>query len=95
MVPIVVALAVSLGWDPLVGVGMSLLAAGCGFAAGVFNPFTVGVAQELAGLPMFSGVWLRLISFGLIYILLVFFIRLYAKKLNAPWSWTAPGLYFR
>ena len=56
MVPIVVALSVSLGWDALTGVGMSLLAAGCGFAAGVCNPFTVGVAQELAGLPMFSGV---------------------------------------
>ena len=55
LVPIVVALAVSLGWDPLTGVGMSLLAVGCGFAAGVCNPFTVGVAQQLAGLPMFSG----------------------------------------
>lgn len=56
LVPIVVVLAVSLGWDPLTGVGMSLLAVGCGFAAGVCNPFTVGVAQELAGLPMFSGI---------------------------------------
>lgn len=84
MVPIVVALAVSLGWDPLVGVGMSLLAAGCGFAAGVCNPFTVGVAQELAGLPMFSGVWLRLLSFGLIYLLLLGFLRLYAKRIERP-----------
>ena len=82
MVPIVVALAVSLGWDPLVGVGMSLLAAGCGFAAGVCNPFTVGVAQELAGLPMFSGVWLRLVSFVLIYALLLLFLRLYAKRIE-------------
>ena len=31
LVPIVVALAVRLGWDPLVGMGMSLLAVGCGF----------------------------------------------------------------
>ena len=49
LVPICVALAVNLGWDPLVGMGMSLLAVGCGFAAGVCNPFTVGVAQQLAG----------------------------------------------
>ena len=82
LVPIVVALAVRLGWDPLVGIGMSMLAAGCGFASGVCNPFTVGVAQELAGLPMFSGIWLRLVSFALIYALLLGFMILYAKKIE-------------
>ena len=63
LVPIVSALAVSLGWDVMTGLGMSLLAVGCGFAAGVCNPFTVGVAQSLAGLPMFSGIWLRAVGF--------------------------------
>lgn len=82
LVPICVALAVNLGWDPLVGMGMSLLAVGCGFAAGVCNPFTVGVAQQLAGLPMFSGVWLRLLAFGLIYGLLFGFLYLYARKIQ-------------
>ena len=86
LVPIVVALAVRLGWDPLVGIGMSMLAAGCGFASGVCNPFTVGVAQELAGLPMFSGIWLRLVSFCLIYALLLGFMILYAKKIERPVS---------
>jgi uncharacterized ion transporter superfamily protein YfcC len=84
LVPIVVALAVNLGWDPLVGMGMSLLAVGCGFASGVCNPFTVGVAQQLAGLPMFSGVWLRLVSFAAIYSLLVGFLMLYAKRIEKP-----------
>ena len=84
LVPIVVALAVDLGWDPLTGIGMSLLAAGCGFAAGVCNPFTVGVAQQLAGLPMFSGAWLRLLAFLLIYLLLYGFLRHYAKKIERP-----------
>lgn len=82
LVPLVVALSVKLGWDALTGMGMSLLAVGCGFASGVFNPFTVGVAQELAGLPMFSGVWLRAISFVLIYALLLFFVRRHAKKID-------------
>lgn len=86
LVPIVVALAVNLGWDSLTGVGMSLLAVGCGFAAGVCNPFTVGVAQELAGLPMFSGAWMRMLSFVLIYALLLLFVRTYAKKIEAPLS---------
>ena len=86
LVPIVVALSISLGWDQLVGMGMSLLAVGCGFASGVCNPFTVGVAQQLAGLPMFSGVWLRLVSFALIYLLLYGFLYRYAKKIEKPLS---------
>lgn len=84
LVPIVVALAINLGWDALTGIGMSVLAAGCGFAAGVCNPFTVGVAQELAGLPMFSGVWLRFLSFVLIYGLLFAFLAGHAKKVQKP-----------
>lgn len=82
LVPIVVALAVKLGWDVLTGMGMSLLAVGCGFASGVFNPFTVGVAQELAGLPMFSGVGMRAVSFVLIYALLWLFVRSHAKRID-------------
>lgn len=82
LVPIVVALAINLGWDAVTGMGMSLLAVGCGFASGVCNPFTVGVAQSLAGLPMFSGVWLRLVSFVLIYILLLAFLTHHAKKVD-------------
>ena len=82
LVPIVVALAVKLGWDPVTGLGMSLLAVGCGFAAGVCNPFTVGVAQQLANLPMFSGIWLRLVAFVLIYALLLGFVYLHAKKVE-------------
>ncbi len=84
MVPIVVALAVRLGWNPLVGLGMSILAIGCGFSAGVCNPFTVGVAQELAGLPMFSGIWFRIIAFVLVYLLLWGFLHYYAKKIESP-----------
>lgn len=84
LVPIVVALAVSLGWDALTGAGMSLLAVGCGFAAGVFNPFTVGVAQQLAGLPMFSGASMRLLTFALIYFLLLTFLKAHARKIEKP-----------
>ena len=84
LVPICVALSLSLGWDALTGMGMSLLAVGCGFASGVCNPFTVGVAQQLAGLPMFSGIWLRAVSFVCIYGLLMGFLVLHAKKIAKP-----------
>ena len=84
LVPIVVALAIRLGFDALTGMGMSLLAIGCGFSAGICNPFTVGVAQELAGLPMFSGMWFRVVAFALVYGLLVGFLFLYARKIEKP-----------
>lgn len=82
LVPIVVALAVSMGWDAMVGLGMSLLAIGCGFSTGICNPFTVGVAQQLAGVPMFSGAPLRIFSFLVIYGCLMFFLIRYAKKIE-------------
>ena len=86
LVPIVVALAVNLGWDSITGIAMSLLATGCGFASGVCNPFTVGVAQQLAGLPMFSGAWLRVLAFALIYALLLAFLFYHAKRVERPIS---------
>ena len=84
LVPIVVGLSVALGWDELTGLGMSILSAGCGFAAGVCNPFTVGVAQELAGLPMFSGMWLRFVAFIIIYGIVHFFVKHHALKIAKP-----------
>jgi uncharacterized ion transporter superfamily protein YfcC len=77
-------LAINLGWDSITGICMSFLAAGCGFAAGVCNPFTVGVAQQLAGLPMFSGAWMRILSFALIYGLLLAFLFYHAKRIERP-----------
>ena len=82
LVPIVVALAIRLGWDSITGLGMSILAASCGFAAGICNPFTVGIAQELAGLPMFSGMGYRVIAFICIYILLSLFLYIHTKKVE-------------
>lgn len=87
MAPIVVALAIALGWDAVTGVAITLLATGCGFAAGIANPFTIGVAQGLAGLPMFSGIWLRALSFVLIYLLLLWFIRRHALRIEKTTDW--------
>jgi uncharacterized ion transporter superfamily protein YfcC len=76
----VVALSLRLGWDRLQGLAMSLLAVGCGFSVGVMNPFTTGIAQTIAGLPIFSGAWLRIICFVLVYICLMGFLLLNARR---------------
>lgn len=82
LVPIMIALAYSLGWDPLVGLGMSILATNMGFSAAVTNPFTIGVAQKIAGLPLFSGAWLRVIIFLVVYAVVAMFLGLYARKIE-------------
>ncbi len=82
LVPIMIALSYSLGWDTLTGLGMSIFAANMGFSAAVTNPFTIGVAQKLAGLPLFSGAWYRIIIFAVMYVILAIFLTRYAKKIE-------------
>ncbi len=79
LVPIMIALAYSLGWDSLTGLGISILAANVGFSTAVFNFFTIGIAQQLAGLPLFSGWAPRLVLFGAVYALTAYFLTRYAK----------------
>lgn len=74
-VMITVPLAIRLGYDSITGVCMSFLAAGLGFAAAFLNPFTIGVAQGIAEVPVFSGmgfrlaVWIVLTTIGIAYVL--------------------------
>jgi uncharacterized ion transporter superfamily protein YfcC len=82
LVPVMIALSYSLGWDALVGLGMSILATNMGFSAAISNPYTLGVSQQLAGLPLFSGAWLRIIIFITIYIIFGFFLSTYARKID-------------
>jgi len=79
LVPVMIALAYSLGWDTLTGLGMSILATNMGFSAAVTNPFTIGVAQRLAGLPLFSGAWLRVIIFLVVYGVTALFLLNHAR----------------
>jgi uncharacterized ion transporter superfamily protein YfcC len=82
LVPLMVALAYSLGWDSLVGLGMSVLAVNLGFSAAIANPFTIGVAQELSDLPLFSGLWLRIPIFLVVYGILLVFLLDYTRRIE-------------
>lgn len=83
LVPIAVAVSLALGWDSMVGLGMSLIAVAFGFTAATFNPFNVMTVQKLAGdIEVFSGLWLRLIVFVLVYAVLFAFLYAYAKRIE-------------
>ncbi len=83
LVPFAVAISLALGWDSLVGLGMSLIAVAFGFTAATFNPFNVMTVQKLAGdIEVFSGLWLRLVVFALVYMGLYLFLFFYAKSIE-------------
>ncbi|MFN3412098.1 MAG: hypothetical protein ACK4YF_08070, partial [Exilispira sp.] len=82
LIPLILLLSKNFGWDEFMGLGMSLLATAFGFAAAISNPFTLGVAQKLAAIPVFSGVGLRLLVFISIYLILLVFLILYMKKIS-------------
>lgn len=82
IVPVAVILSYGLGWDALIGLGFSVLAAGLGFMAGVVNPFNVGIAQSIVGVPMFSGIGIRILTFVLCYVILMAFMFPYARMLD-------------
>ncbi|MDA3810123.1 MAG: AbgT family transporter [Spirochaetaceae bacterium] len=78
----IVPLAHSIGWDSLTGLGMSLMPLAFGFSSAVTNPFTIGVAQKIAELPLFSGAWYRIIFFVVVYFCVYFFVSTYAKRIE-------------
>ena len=82
LVPLAVAISLSLGWDSLVGLGISLMSIAFGYSAATFNPFNVGIVQSMANIPMFSGVLFRLLVFAIVYAVLAGFFITYAKKVE-------------
>lgn len=79
---IFVPLAISMGYDFIVGVSMCFVAAGLGFAGALLNPFTIGIAQGLADLQLFSGIEYRLFMWCIINIVGIIYILRYANKVK-------------
>lgn len=79
---IFIPLARSLGYDSIVGVCIPFLGAAAGFAAAFFNPFTVGVAQKLAGLPVNSGLGYRVFSWFVGTAVVTAYVMLYARRIK-------------
>ncbi len=83
LVPVAIALSLSLGWDVMTGMGMSILATGFGFSAAISNPFSIGTAQKLSGLPLFSGAAFRVIVFVVVYAAYLLWLHRLARKAEA------------
>ncbi|MGO1653171.1 YfcC family protein [Senegalia sp. (in: firmicutes)] len=81
-IPIIVSLTLALGYDSLVGVAASGLITLISFSASPTNVYTVGIAHEIAGLPMFSGMGARLIVLVVFNLVAMTFILRYASKVK-------------
>lgn len=79
---IFVPMAIKMGYDSIVGVAICFVAAGLGFAGALLNPFTIGIAQGLSNLPLFSGIEYRLFCWFVINIIGFTFILRYAAKVR-------------
>lgn len=81
-VVIFIPLARRLGYDSIVGVSIPFLGAAAGFAAAFFNPFTVGIAQSIAGLPLYSGLTYRLVTWVAGTAVVVAYVMVYARRVK-------------
>lgn len=82
LLPIVIMFMLSMKLDTMTGLGACLMAACFGFSAAITNPFSVGLAASVAGVNPSSGVWLRIVFFGIIYFTLCAFLMLHLKKIE-------------
>ena len=79
---IFVPMALALGYDSIVGVSLTFLAAGVGFAGAFFNPFTLQIAQGLAGVEPLSGMGYRVLVWVIVTAFTITWVMIYAARIK-------------
>lgn len=79
---IFVPLALALGCDSVVGVSIPFIGAGVGFAGAFLNPFTLGIAQGIAQVSIFSGLKYRVLCWAVVTTIAVVFVLVYAARIR-------------
>lgn len=79
-VAIMVAVAIKMGFDPIVGVSMVILGTYAGYAGGALNPFNTAIAQEICELPTFSGIGMRVLLTAGCFAIIAHHVISYGKK---------------
>ena len=82
LLPLIIVLVLSLGYDSLTGLGVCMMSACFGFSAAITNPFSVGIVANIAHTHVFDGVWLRIIFFILVFLAVSAFLSLHIKKIT-------------
>lgn len=82
-IPIVISIVMSMGYDRMVGYSAITIGILIGFASGPINIFTIAIAQQLVGLPLFSGLVYRFFGLGVFYVITLIYLLAYCKKIKA------------
>ena len=85
-IPVAMSIALALGYDPLVALGVTVLGAYSGSMPGPTNPSSVGVCHEIANLPLFSGMGFRLVEWVIIMAVTLTYVMLYARRVSRDYS---------
>jgi len=78
--PLIVGLGVAMGYDAIYGMAIVALGTLVGFASATTNPFTVGIQQSIAGVPLYSGIGFRWICFVVFMGIAIVYLLLYGRK---------------
>lgn len=78
--PIFMSFASAMCWSGETALGFVLITSGVGFTAALYNPFTIGICCDLAGISVNDGIWFRIIIFVVLFILASLFLVKMAKK---------------
>jgi uncharacterized ion transporter superfamily protein YfcC len=79
---IFVPLSISMGYDSIIGIALCYFAAHIGFAGAILNPFTVGIAQGLASVPLFTGIEYRTLCWVIITTAGIAFVLWYGARIK-------------
>lgn len=82
LIPLFLIISKKLGYDRIMGVAIVWLAAEIGFAAATTNPYTVQIAQNLAQVPLNSGIIFRIIFFAVTMSIGIWYLLSYGKKVK-------------
>lgn len=80
--PLAVTIGFALGYDRMVGTGFAILGSTVGFTSGLMNTFTTGVAQQIVGLPLFSGIGFRGVGLVVFYLIGLAGLYSYCRKIK-------------
>ena len=81
-IPVLITLSLALGYDRVTAVGIIMVGYGTGYGAALINPFSVLIAQDIAGLQPASGLWYRLAVMVVFVPIGIHHVWSYAKKVR-------------
>lgn len=81
-IAILLPLVLALGYDSIVAMCVTYLACNLGFSSAMLNPFTVGIGQSIAEIPLYSGVEYRTITWFITTLVGCIFVMIYAMKIK-------------